>query len=62
MSVYGVVVVKHTPKGTTYRAGITTNGIDRQVIGPERTRPKEAIRDAERLERRLQEEAESDDE
>lgn len=41
---------------TTYRAAITTNGIDRQHTGPEFTDQGEAQRYADRLQRRLDKE------
>ena len=40
---------------TTYRAAITTNGIDRQPVGPEFSRQREAQRYADRLQRQLDE-------
>lgn len=41
---------------TVYRAAITTNGLDRQPVGPDFTDQREAQRYADRLQRRLDKE------
>ena len=69
MTPYVVVLVHGTPGRTLpngtpngvggkveYQAAITTDGIDRQPVGPMHPTPREAYRYAERLERRLQKE------
>ena len=56
MSTHVVITVDAQPgKQTEYRVALTTNGIDRQPVDhPPFTRPKDAQRYAERLERRLE--------
>lgn len=50
-----------TPNGlggsVEYQAAITTNGIDRQPVGPMHPTPREAYRYADRLQDRLNKEA-----
>ena len=67
---YVVVIVHGKPGGTLpngtpngvggsveYQAALTTNGIDRQPVGPIFPRPREAYRYADRLQGRLDKEA-----
>jgi hypothetical protein len=42
----------------TYQAAITTNGIDRQPVGPIFSRPKQAHRYADKLQRQMAQEVE----
>lgn len=55
---FTVITVDHQDGKTVYGVALTTNGIDRQPVDhPPFSRPKEAQRYADRLQRRLDEES-----